>query len=65
MKKNSKKSPSLKVMNPNAAGIDIGARVHYVAVPDDRGSRAVESFGCVTAELERMARWLKACRIDP
>lgn len=61
MKKNSK---SLPVVNPNAAGIDLGARVHYAAVPDGRGSRTVESFGCVTAELERMARWLKACRID-
>jgi transposase len=61
MKKNSK---SLTVVNPNAAGIDLGAKVHYVAVPDGRGSRAIESFGCVTAELERMARWLKACRID-
>ena len=36
MRKNSKKSPSLKIVNPNAAGIDIGSRVHYVAVPDDR-----------------------------
>jgi uncharacterized protein with PIN domain len=64
MKKNSKSGQSLKVVNPNAAGIDLGSRVHYAAVPDDRGSRAVESFGCVTAELERMARWLKACGID-
>jgi len=64
MKKNSKSGQSLKVVNPNAAGIDIGSRVHYVAVPEGRGSRAVESFGCVTAELERMARWLKACGID-
>jgi len=64
MKKNSKGGQSLKVVNPNAAGIDIGSRVHYAAVPDDRGSRAVESFGCVTSELERMASWLKACKID-
>lgn len=64
MKKNSKSGQSLKVVNPNAAGIDIGSRVHYVAVPEGRGTRAVESFGCVTAELERMARWLKACGID-
>ncbi|MBK5255210.1 MAG: IS110 family transposase [Vicinamibacteria bacterium] len=64
MKKNSKSGQSLKVVNPNAAGIDIGSRVHYVAVPEGRGARAVESFGCVTAELERMARWLKACGVD-
>ena len=64
MKKNSKNGQSLKVVNPNAAGIDIGSRVHYVAVPEDRGRCAVESFGCVTAELERMARWLKACGVE-
>lgn len=64
MKKNSKSDRTFKVVNPNAAGIDIGSRVHYVAVPDDRGSRAVENFGCVTSELERMASWLKACGIN-
>ena len=32
--------------------------------PRGAGTRAVESFGCVTAELERMASWLKACGVD-
>jgi transposase len=64
VKKNSKGGQGLKVVNPNAGGIDIGSRVHYVAVPEGRGGRPVESFGCVTAELERMARWLKACEVD-
>lgn len=58
MKKNS------KIVNPNAARIDIGSRIHYVAVPEGRETRAVETFGCVTAELERMANWLKACCVD-
>ena len=26
----------LTITNPDAAGIDIGAQVHYVAVPEDR-----------------------------
>lgn len=64
MKKNSKSGLSLKVVNPNAAGVDIGSKVHYVAVPEGRGTRAVETFGCVTAELERMASWLKASGVD-
>ena len=64
MKKNNKNGRGFTVVNPNAAGIDIGSKVHYVAVPDDRGSRAIESFGCVTSELERMASWLKACGIE-
>jgi hypothetical protein len=45
MKKNNKSGQGFKVVNPNAAGIDIGSRVHYVAVPEGRGARAVESFG--------------------
>lgn len=64
MKKSSRVKRELKVVNPNAAGIDIGSRAHYVAVPEGRMSRAVESFGCVTAELERMAEWLQAARIE-
>ena len=64
MKKNSKSAHGLSVVNPNAAGIDIGSQVHYVAVPEGRASRVVESFGCVTAELERMAKWLKACDVE-
>lgn len=63
MKKNNK-SRGLEVVNPNAAGIDIGSQVHYVAVPEGRGSRVVEAFGCVTSELVRMATWLKACGVD-
>lgn len=63
MAKNIKTGKGFKVVNPNAAGIDIGSKVHYVAVPEGRGSHAIESFGCVTAELERMANWLKACGV--
>ena len=64
MKKNSKSGRGFTVVNPNAAGIDIGSKVHYVAVPDDRANPAIKSFGCVTSELERMASWLKACGIE-
>lgn len=64
MKKNSKGTHDLKVVNPNAAGIDIGSEAHYVAVPDGRGERQVEKFACVTSELMRMANWLKACGVD-
>jgi transposase len=64
MAKNIRTGKGLKVVNPNAAGMDVGSKVHYVAVPEGRGSRAIESFGCVTAELMRMANWLKACGVD-
>jgi len=54
---------SLEVVHPDAAGIDIGNEVHYVAVPSNRSSEPVRRFGCTTAELKAMADWLKQCRI--
>jgi hypothetical protein len=54
---------SLEVMHPDAAGIDIGNEVHYVAVPSDRSSEPVRRFGCTTAELKAMADWLQQCGI--
>ena len=54
---------SLQVVHPDAAGIDIGNEVHYVAVALSRDSQPVRRFGCTTAELKDMAAWLKQCRI--
>ena len=54
---------SLEVVHQDAAGIDIGNEVHYVAVPSNRTSEPVRRFGCTTAELKVMADWLKQCRI--
>jgi transposase len=54
---------SLEVVHPDAAGIDIGNESHYVAVPPSRDPQPVRCFGCVTAELKRMAEWLKQCGI--
>jgi len=57
-------TPALQVVNPNAAGMDLGSREHYVAVPADRDERPVRHFGCLTPDLHEMARWLKTCRVD-
>jgi transposase len=51
----------LEVIHPDAAGIDIGNESHYVAVPPTRDSQPVRRFGCTTAELKEMAKWLKQC----
>jgi transposase len=56
--------PGLTIENPNAGGIDVGNESHYVAVPPDRDPNPVQEFGCWTEALQRMAEWLKACRID-
>ena len=56
--------PGLAIVNPNAAGIDVGNESHYVAVPGDRDGVPVQEFGCWTADLVRLCEWLKACRIE-
>jgi len=53
----------LEPKHPDAAGIDVGSRVHYVAVPPDRDEQPVRRFGCTTPELHEMAKWLRACDI--
>src|SRR3974377_2162654 len=55
--------PGLEVVHRDAAGIDIGSREHYVAVGPDRDTEPVRVFGCFTAELRRMAEWLKQCGV--
>jgi len=55
---------SLKTVHLNAAGIDVGSAEHYVAVPEDRDPQPVRRFDCFTVDLERLADWLEACRID-
>jgi transposase len=53
----------LERINPDVAGIDCGATEHYVSVPPDRDPQPVQSFPTFTADLERLADWLTACRI--
>jgi hypothetical protein len=65
--KKPKKKVSIKqdwpLMNPHAAGVDLGSREHWVAVPADRDPQPVRSFGTFTADLAALADWLTACGI--
>jgi transposase len=56
--------PGLEIVNRNVAGIDVGNESHYVAVPPGRDPQPVQEFGSWTADLERMADWLKECGIQ-
>ncbi|SFU46255.1 hypothetical protein SAMN05216339_102373 [Nitrosomonas eutropha] len=49
---------------PNAAGIDIGASSHWVAVPRHAANDPVREFGAMTDDLNAMANWLLACGVD-
>src|SRR5229473_6524934 len=53
----------LQHINVNAAGIDIGAEQHMVAVPAGRDEMAVRAFGTFTADLVALADWLTKCGI--
>lgn len=64
----------LRVQNPHAAGIDVHAAQHWVAVPAEAAPPSpadhppnlpphVRKFGACTADLEALADWLAACGI--
>jgi transposase len=52
-----------ETINPQAAGIDIGAKEHFVCVPPGSAQTRVRSFGTCTADLEALAGWLKECGV--
>lgn len=51
------------MIEPNAAGADVGATQIFVVVPADRDPEPVRCFDTFTSELEALADWLEACRI--
>jgi len=64
----------LRVHNPHAAGIDVHAEVHWVAVPPGAAPPPpkdhspnlppwVRAFGTCTADLEMLADWLRQCGV--
>jgi len=55
--------PELKIVHPDAAGIDVGNASHFVSVPAGRDPQPVQEFGSWTADLQRLAAWLKSCGI--
>ncbi len=53
----------LQHINQHAAGIDIGSRSHFVAVPEGTDEQPVREFSTFTGDLERLAEWLIACGV--
>jgi transposase len=54
----------MPLVNPNAAGIDVGDTMHAVAVPEGRDEVQVQSFGTMTCDLQAIISWLKKCRVE-
>ena len=53
----------LRNINQHAAGIDIGSRSHFVAVPEGADEQPVREFSTFTGDLERLAEWLGSCGV--
>lgn len=53
----------LERINLHAAGIDIGATSHFVAVPPGRDEETIREFPAFTSDLERLADWLEQCHV--
>ena len=54
----------VKVIHPNAAGLDIGSEEIWAAVPPDGMPAPVRKFGTFTPDLHALADWLAACGVD-
>jgi len=57
-----KKKMELEIVNPNAGGIDIGSKSHYVAIGQELED--VKEFGVYAEDLKAMANWLIENEID-
>ncbi len=62
-KRSSRKMSTLEIQNPNAAGIDIGSREHWVAVRPDQNEQPVRCFQSFTYDLNELADWLINCNV--
>lgn len=62
-KQRDRENALLDKVHLHAAGIDIGADEHWVAVPEDRDARPVRPFRTFTPDLEAMCNWLQVCGI--
>lgn len=58
-----KKFVSMPLVNPNAAGIDVGDTLFSVAVPEGSDTVVVKEFGAFTCDLKAISEWLQQCGI--
>jgi transposase len=59
-----KNKTGFPILYPNAAGIDIASREHYVAVNPEADAQPIRCFGCFTEDLHAIAEWLLGCKVD-
>ena len=49
--------------HPDPPAIDIGAKMHVAAVPPDRDTEPVRTFGTCTRDLQQLADWFARCGV--
>ena len=54
----------LEHINIMAAGIDIGSKSHFVAIPEGLDEVSVREFKSFTTDLFELANWLEKCGIE-
>jgi transposase len=59
-----KKEKAFPIIHPNAAGIDISSKEHFVAVSPKATDTPIRCFGAYTEDLHSLANWLKECNVD-
>lgn len=58
------KKNAFPVLQPDAAGIDISSKEHFVAVNPERDEHPIRCFGSFTDDLLAIAEWLKKCNVN-
>ena len=53
----------MPVVNPQAAGLDIGLAEIWAAVPPESEPQPVRKFETFTPDLQALADWLRACGV--
>lgn len=56
-----KQKVSMEIINPNAAGIDVGSSSHFVAI--GQGKDDVREFGVYNEDLSSISQWLLANKV--
>ena len=62
--KQAKVASALSIINLHAAGIDIGDKIHAVAVPPGASQEPVRIFGTMTCDLMAISDWLRDCNVN-
>lgn len=53
-----KETISMRIINPNCAGIDVGSRSHFVAI--GQSNKDVREFGVYAEDLKALSDWLQS-----